>query len=296
MVNDNESKLTAKWTPYDGHRFRSRQEAKWAVFFKHMGIEYEYEDSDTSCGEKRTLVDFYLPDFEMWIEVKHDKFSDDDRSKHVNKYLLIPRVHGQMCVIAYGDPMCAMLNTKWNSSILLFRARTRKGCPTQPGIYGSRVWFSSDDEDISVMTDIDYDDYKLLTSRDGKWNAPKMSIHNVYGRDVEKVALYARDYKFEHVATPYPPHDSKRADEEIDFLWRTKHSPGIQYVGTSEAPSNFLGEKKHAYCNASKSNSWGMNVDYQPAPPMPQPQPGSPAPSWAQPLAWNDGCEPPVPF
>ena len=30
-------------TRYNGYRFRSRLEARWAVFFDEMGIEYEYE-------------------------------------------------------------------------------------------------------------------------------------------------------------------------------------------------------------------------------------------------------------
>ena len=30
-------------TEYDGHRFRSRLEARWAVFFNAVGLTYEYE-------------------------------------------------------------------------------------------------------------------------------------------------------------------------------------------------------------------------------------------------------------
>ena len=30
-------------TEYDGHRFRSRIEARWAVFFNAIGLKYEYE-------------------------------------------------------------------------------------------------------------------------------------------------------------------------------------------------------------------------------------------------------------
>ena len=30
-------------TVYNGYRFRSRLEARWAVFFDTLGIEYEYE-------------------------------------------------------------------------------------------------------------------------------------------------------------------------------------------------------------------------------------------------------------
>ena len=30
-------------TEYYGHRFRSRIEARWAVFFNAIGLKYEYE-------------------------------------------------------------------------------------------------------------------------------------------------------------------------------------------------------------------------------------------------------------
>lgn len=30
-------------TVYNGYRFRSRLEARWAVFFDEMGVQYEYE-------------------------------------------------------------------------------------------------------------------------------------------------------------------------------------------------------------------------------------------------------------
>lgn len=39
MSND----IKAIETEYDGHRFRSRLEARWAVFFNAVGLTYEYE-------------------------------------------------------------------------------------------------------------------------------------------------------------------------------------------------------------------------------------------------------------
>ena len=37
------SDIRAIETSYDGYRFRSRLEARWAVFFNEAGIEYQYE-------------------------------------------------------------------------------------------------------------------------------------------------------------------------------------------------------------------------------------------------------------
>lgn len=45
-------------TTYRGYRFRSRLEARWAVFFDALGLQWEYESEgfETSAG-------WYLPDF-----------------------------------------------------------------------------------------------------------------------------------------------------------------------------------------------------------------------------------------
>lgn len=74
-------------TVYAGCYFRSKLEARWAVFFDSLGIRWNYEpegykiggtypsDFDgTSDFEPRDvewyLPDFYLPDLETWVEVK----------------------------------------------------------------------------------------------------------------------------------------------------------------------------------------------------------------------------------
>lgn len=55
-------------TRYKGYRFRSRLEARWAVFFDAMGYSWQYEPEgfETPAG-------WYLPDFKVngiWVEVK----------------------------------------------------------------------------------------------------------------------------------------------------------------------------------------------------------------------------------
>jgi len=37
------AEIKAIETVYNGYKFRSRLEARWAVFFDALGIEYEYE-------------------------------------------------------------------------------------------------------------------------------------------------------------------------------------------------------------------------------------------------------------
>lgn len=59
-------------THYAGHRFRSRLEARWAVFFENAGIPWEYEPEGYSTPAGNYLPDFRLQLFsrEVIFEVK----------------------------------------------------------------------------------------------------------------------------------------------------------------------------------------------------------------------------------
>jgi hypothetical protein len=62
-------------TRYNGRLFRSRLEARWAVYFDKMGIRYVYEPQTFYLPEQNAgyLPDFYLPDMEIYAEIKPDK-------------------------------------------------------------------------------------------------------------------------------------------------------------------------------------------------------------------------------
>jgi len=58
-------------TRYNGYHFRSRLEARWAVFFDALGIKWEYEPEGYTIGKFiNYLPDFYLKDFGVFIEIK----------------------------------------------------------------------------------------------------------------------------------------------------------------------------------------------------------------------------------
>ena len=86
------SEIRAIETNYKGYAFRSRLEARWAVFFDTLGIEWKYEyqgfereiidemDGDGNVVRshmERYLPDFYLPNYgghgsHLYVEVKGD--------------------------------------------------------------------------------------------------------------------------------------------------------------------------------------------------------------------------------
>ena len=56
------AEIKAIETIYNGYRFRSRLEARWAVFFDSAGIEYQYEPEGFELVDgSHYLPDFYLP-------------------------------------------------------------------------------------------------------------------------------------------------------------------------------------------------------------------------------------------
>lgn len=59
-------------TIYRDFKFRSRLEARWAVFFDELGIVWEYEKEGYDIEGIRYLPDFWLPVLDCWIEVKGD--------------------------------------------------------------------------------------------------------------------------------------------------------------------------------------------------------------------------------
>lgn len=84
-------KVTNIQTSYNGYLFRSRLEARWAVFFDALGLDWEYEVE----GFKLPSGEFYLPDFrvtmpggsKVWYEVKPRNIKSDRKFDEFERVL-----------------------------------------------------------------------------------------------------------------------------------------------------------------------------------------------------------------
>lgn len=66
-----EKPIGAIETKYNGYKFRSRAEARWAVFFDDLRIQYMYEPEGMRLSDGTLyLPDFYLPESKTFFEVK----------------------------------------------------------------------------------------------------------------------------------------------------------------------------------------------------------------------------------
>lgn len=66
-------------THYRGCRFRSRLEARWAVFFDRLGVPWRHEEEGYEGRTARWLPDFYLPTLNLHAEVKGPHSPEDFR-------------------------------------------------------------------------------------------------------------------------------------------------------------------------------------------------------------------------
>lgn len=96
-------------TRYKGYRFRSRVEARWAVYFDSLGIywDYEVQGFDLTKAPVAGAIELgaYLPDFwlnqvRMWAEVKAGAFS----ALEVQKCDALANLTGFPCLMLDGQP------------------------------------------------------------------------------------------------------------------------------------------------------------------------------------------------
>jgi len=91
-------------TSYKGYRFRSRLEARWAVFFDALGIKWEYEKEGYELKDDDGTKYHYLPDFWLpgigWIEIK----GQDPTQEELSQCFLLCKDTGSQAYIASQLP------------------------------------------------------------------------------------------------------------------------------------------------------------------------------------------------
>lgn len=108
----NKIRIKAIETKYKGYRFRSRLEARWAIFFDGINIKWEYEKEGYDLGD----LGYYLPDFWLpypidscmcsipnaghWLEVKGTYPTDDE----IEKLRELSRITNHSGILVVGIP------------------------------------------------------------------------------------------------------------------------------------------------------------------------------------------------
>jgi hypothetical protein len=183
-------------THYKGYRFRSRLEARWAVFLDRLPMRWEYEKEGYHLHDGSLyLPDFWLPEPGVWLEIKGDAPTREEIGK------------------------CELLRDETNSAVLLFSGQPCERWGTlfawlTDSSGGSSEWQVFWSQDAS-----DQDDYyfyfqcdELDTNRreifcDATMQTPMpIGVDCVIGWQ-EVCAIRARAARFEHGERPVRPED-----------------------------------------------------------------------------------------
>lgn len=170
-------------TFYNNNFFRSRLEARWAVFFDQMNIKYEYEPEGfrNQTGDKY-LPDFYLPNTSLrgdnlgvYIEIKPDSYEQDDipQSAWFNKPLVLfrglPNKHmygywqefegGFELYLIWDNSMMIWVCSKCDASKIDFEKNTYCHKCNHKGHKKTQMFLAAKD---AVMARFEYNDFKIL--------------------------------------------------------------------------------------------------------------------------------------
>lgn len=107
-------------TRYNGYNFRSRTEARWAVFFDFLGWKWDYEIRDFMLPSGRYLPDFYFPDINVWAEVKPEELTPIELLKCKELSLFINKTDNQSFDVILLEGVPSLMNYRTISNGLFF--------------------------------------------------------------------------------------------------------------------------------------------------------------------------------
>lgn len=93
--------MTPLQTTYNGLKYRSRTEARWAVFFDAYGLDFIYEPEGYDLDGIKYLVDFWVPEWDSYIEVKN---TIELSELELEKVARLTKASGKNVIIVNGTP------------------------------------------------------------------------------------------------------------------------------------------------------------------------------------------------
>ena len=103
------TQIQALQTWHNGHHFRSRVEARWAVFFEHMGVSFDYEPEAYSDGQTAYLPDFLIslrlsaPDNRFEPKVFFEVKGAQPTPEELAKARMLAKLTNKHVLIAFGS-------------------------------------------------------------------------------------------------------------------------------------------------------------------------------------------------
>lgn len=196
-------------TVYKGFRFRSRLEARWAVFMDALGIRWEYENEGFNLVQGKYLPDFWLPDAECFLEIKPNR---ELAAGELNRIMELAT--SKKVVVCSGQPWANEYTAKIYD--LGTAALGQAPCDVIWGVcaYCHGPYLIPRNYDFSGWS---------VTSLGGRWSCPcfkqNTSVDQLSGERLTAAFGAARQARFEHGETPKLP------------TWRATESRRIYLAG-----------------------------------------------------------------
>lgn len=88
-------------TEYNNHTFRSRMEARWALFFDVLGVKWTYEPDVYDIGDgQKYFPDFYFPEYDFFAEIKPTEFNEIEE----RKWIKFCNINKKPLLLLIGNP------------------------------------------------------------------------------------------------------------------------------------------------------------------------------------------------
>ncbi|MBP7661589.1 MAG: hypothetical protein KA778_16395 [Burkholderiaceae bacterium] len=190
-------------TVYRGYRFRSRLEARWAVFFDELGLKWEYEPEGfersgwmEGNGTVRWLPDFLLTETNTWIEVKGSNeqlIEDWERLAQLLDFGgVLPdfcesadrRADGTIPGLLLLGPIPLESQLTWHPMVVHHEGL---------GICRARFWPGK-----LIRADVDWSEWNCLESGPDGWHLDHKTSGIAGCNPVYSAYLAARQARFEH--------------------------------------------------------------------------------------------------
>ena len=245
-------------TYYNGYRFRSRLEARWAVFFDALGLQYEYEP------EGFVLQDgtYYLPDFLLHgVITRYAQWGSKQRRDIYVEVKGVPNAVDAQKIALFAEnyPIWVVGNLPNPASYIEDCEKQRddfckKVCAKEYTFKNECVFCPYDygaiDGDSCFAFSLAYDDGTLsFHGADSSYEYGRQDV------EIQAALLKARQARFEHGETPTAPTKTNKVTK----------CPLHEYVLTCEGCKH----EHNQQCDCGVEIGWngnfviGLYPDYQ---------------------------------
>lgn len=173
-------------TVYKGYRFRSRLEARWAVFLDELGAKWSFEVEGLQLSGIRYLPDFWVSSWDVWIEIKAQAPTEDERMK----CRLLSQESGKRVLLISGEPWSEQDRNSYN--VILFSYQELDRDETDGWEFGEgrrcaeEIWLMSDERGAFTLQAVAHE-------RDDKY-----PLSGSYATGIIAALAAARGARFEH--------------------------------------------------------------------------------------------------